>query len=401
MALRWFASDLLVTDYAGHAFTLELARGLRTRRPGRVAYSYCRSTTSPKGAVDDPESFVISVGAGRTFEKYRLLPRLCSELRYGVNTAVAVWRRRPLVHVVCNMPLVSALVVWALCVPLRCRLVIWFQDAQAGLAAGVVGDGVTPRLLGALEGFMLRRARPVIAISSELAAEARRRRVRADRVVVIENWAPIEALPTRPRRNPWAAQHGLVDRPVVLYSGTLARKHRVDLLATLARHLGRDVADVVVVSEGEGADWLISERANSGDLQNLHVFPYQPFADLPDVLAAADVLVVLLEPNAGRFSVPSKTLSYLCAGRPIVAAVPSTNTAAKIIEARARAGRVLEPHDYEGFCAAVSDMLASPDIRAQAGANGRAYAEANFRSEAVLDRFEGVLGLPGTAMEQG
>ena len=41
------------------------------------------------------------------------------------------------------------------------------------------------------------------------------------------------------------------------------------------------------------------------------------------MLASADVLVALLETDAGAFSVPSKVLTSLSAGRPILAAIPA------------------------------------------------------------------------------
>ena len=41
--------------------------------------------------------------------------------------------------------------------------------------------------------------------------------------------------------------------------------------------------------------------------------------------------------EAGAFSVPSKTLTYLCAARPILAAVPPQNAAAHLVTSRAGA----------------------------------------------------------------
>ena len=64
----------------------------------------------------------------------------------------------------------------------------------------------------------------------------------------------------------------------------------------------------------------------------LMLLPFQPYEVLPEVLASADVLIAILEPDAGVFSVPSKVLSYHCAGRPILAAIPAENLAARIIE---------------------------------------------------------------------
>jgi colanic acid biosynthesis glycosyl transferase WcaI len=394
------ASTLLISDYAGYAFTVELARTLHERGHD-VAYSYCRSVTSPKGLLEDGSDLVVPVSAGARFEKYRLGRRLISELRYGVNTARLVWRRRPATHVVSDMPLLSLLIIWATSLPLRTRLVVWFQDVQSGLVAGVRGQGIVSRSLGALEGFLLRRSSIVIAISDALAGEARRRRVRPDRIVVIENWGPLEALPMRPRRNWWSAAHGLDHRPVLMYSGTLAKKHRAETLETLARRLQGRGAIVVVVSEGEGAERLLARKAGSSDLDSLRVMPYQPFETLPDVLASADVLIVLLEHKASRYSVPSKTLSYLCAGRPILAAVPSANPAARIVAERAGAGIVVEPDDVDGFCAAAEKMLDEPEVWAQGGARGREYAEQHFARDLIADRFERVLGLGAASTAAG
>lgn len=378
------SSGILLSDYAGHAFTYELACQLHSSG-NDVSYAYCSSLVSPKGRLDG-EVLVDGASAGRRFERYSLVGRLMSEMRYGLSTTRIVWRRKPSVHVVCNMPLVSMLVFWLATLPLRVKLVVWFQDSQSGIAAGVL-RGPVPRLLAMLEGFLLRRAARVIAISEELAAEARRQGVRADRLGVLENWAPIGEIPVRPKDNSWSRAHGLVDHPVLLYSGTLARKHRPDLLVDLARAVSPEGATVVVVSEGEGADSLTEAKCRATDLGNLVVLPYQPFEDLPDVLASADALIVLLEPHAAPFSVPSKTLSYLCAGRPIVASMPADNTAARIIVERAQCGLVSAPGDDEGFIRSAVRLLSDPVLRDSLGRSGRKYAEEHFDPSAVQQRF--------------
>jgi len=54
----------------------------------------------------------------------------------------------------------------------------------------------------------------------------------------------------------------------------------------------------------------------------------------PKMLGASDVFLAHDEREAGpEFRVPSKTLSYLCAGRPIVLAATAENLAAKIVQA--------------------------------------------------------------------
>jgi glycosyltransferase involved in cell wall biosynthesis len=164
-------------------------------------------------------------------------------------------------------------------------------------------------------------------------------------------------------------------------------KHNPAMLLELARRHAADAeVRVVVVSEGIGAEWLRKESAAAG-LSNLLILPYQPFEELPAAMAAGDVLVGILEEEAGVFSVPSKTLSYLCAGRPLLLAMPLENLAARITRDH-RAGLTVAPGDLDGFLDAAALLRASESLRAELARNARAYAEATFpivKTAAVFD----------------
>jgi glycosyltransferase involved in cell wall biosynthesis len=225
-----------------------------------------------------------------------------------------------------------------------------------------------------------------VVISEDFLPLLRRWGVNA-RVSVIENWAPLDELPALPRQNAWALKHGLDGHTVFLYSGTLGFKHDPSLLLELARWArGRDVL-VLVVSEGRGADWL-AERAQGEPA--LRLLPYQPYDRLPEVLASADVLVAVLRPEAGAFSVPSKILTYLCVARPVLASVPADNLAARVVE-RSGGGVVVEPGDTPAFLAAAETLLDDQSRRAELGARARAYAVMSFDIDAIAGRFESVL----------
>lgn len=219
------------------------------------------------------------------------------------------------------------------------------------------------------------------------APSPRTRRVPARAISVIENWAPLDELPALPRENAWSNEHGLNGRTVYLYSGTLGFKHDPELLLELARWArGRDDVLVVVVSEGVGADWLAEQRR---DEPALRLLPYQPYERLPEVVASADVLVGVLEREAGRFSVPSKVLTYLCAGRPLLVAVAAENLAARVVE-RSGGGVVVPPGDAAALVSNAAALLDDPRRREQLGRAARAYAEQAFDVESLAARFEAV-----------
>ena len=114
------------------------------------------------------------------------------------------------------------------------------------------------------------------------------------------------------------------------------------------------------------------------------------------MLGSADVLVSLLDADAGAFCVPSKVLSYMCAGRAVLGAMPLENLAARVVIDQ-NAGRVVEPDDVAGFRTAAIELLDSPQLRADCGAAARRYAEANFDVDRIADRMERLLGGSSTA----
>ncbi len=172
----------------------------------------------------------------------------------------------------------------------------------------------------------------------------------------------------------------------------MAMKHNPKLLLELAQLLDkRGDGEVIVVSEGLGVEWLRREGSAVG-VKSLRYFPFQPFERVADVLGSADVLVSLLDAEAGEFCVPSKVLSYMCAGRAVLGAMPRQNLAARVVVDQ-NAGRVVEPDDVSGFLAAASEFLDSPQLRADCGAAARKYAEANFDVERIADRMESLLGM--------
>ena len=123
----------------------------------------------------------------------------------------------------------------------------------------------------------------------------------------------------------------------------------------------------------------------------LTLLPFQPYADLPDVLASGDLLVVLLEQDAGEFSVPSKTLSYLAAGRPVLGLMPPENLAAGLV---LQAGGFVAPPDRASLAAAAewADLLLRDPARlTQLGIESRELAEQEFALDGCADEFEGIL----------
>jgi len=388
---------ILVHD-SGHAFPVQLSRHLASRGH-EVLHLYSASMQMPRGPVvpraDDPPGFTVrGLSIGRAIDKYGYIRRAVQERADRRLLAREIERMRPDVVLGGTAAADIQAAAVAACRRLGIGFVFWAQDLNAiaidrflRRKLPVIG-ALAGRHYLALERSSLRQSDAVIAITEDFLPIFAGWGIDRARVHVIENWAPRDELPAQPRDNAWARERGLVGKLVFLYSGTLGLKHNPELLLRLAQGFhGRPDARIVVVSEGLGADWL---RAHAGTLPNFLLLPYQPFERLPEVIASGDVLLALLEPDAGAFSVPSKILTYLCAGRPILAAMPPENLGSRIL-ARAAAGMSVPPDDAAGFLAAAARLADDPSERARCGKNALDYAAKTFDIRAIGDRFEAIL----------
>jgi glycosyltransferase involved in cell wall biosynthesis len=274
------------------------------------------------------------------------------------------------------------------------KFIFWWQDISSLLIKNILMAKNRPLgwLAGeyylAMERAQLRHSDKVIAIAEEFRAPYRQWGLDERKLHVLPNWAAIEEIPLLPKNNPWASRHGLEDKFVFLYSGVLALKHNPALLLALADHFaGQPQVRVVVVSQGPGADWLTAHPR-----PNLLVLPFQPYEEFPQVLASADVLLAVLEEQARAYSVPSKTLSYLCAGRPVLLSAPLQNQAARLLLEN-RAGCVTPPGDPRALCAAAQSLLENPDECRLLGQNARQYAEKTFDLGKISAQFLEILSV--------
>jgi glycosyltransferase involved in cell wall biosynthesis len=360
---------------------------------------YSASFTTPQGDLakrgDDPPGFQPEpIVLAERVDKSNLAARRKADVAHGRKVAARIATFHPEVVLSGNTPLDAQKLILEHTQSHGGKFIFWVQDLIGQAAMRLLGKkwGGLGRIVGAhyvsLENKLLARSDKIVVIAEDFRPHLPASVRNTPRVEVVENWAVLAEIPERPRFNDWGIQHGFAEGLTFLYSGTLGLKHNPGLLVSLAESLA-GVGRVVVVSEGASVEFLKRQMAEKG-LENLHVLPFQPFASMAEMLATADVLVAILEPDAGVFSVPSKVLTYLCAGRPLLLAVPPENLAARIVSSQG-AGLVVPPNDEAGFLAAAKELASDEGLRSRLGRAARDYAERTFAIEAITDKFERIL----------
>jgi glycosyltransferase involved in cell wall biosynthesis len=394
---------ILVHDFSGHPFQAQLSREL-SRRGHDITHSYCAAYTGGKGNLqaEPGETLVFDpITIGESIAKLNFVKRSIQELKIGFQLIKQVRRVKPQVVMFSTTPVPSLVVIAFYLMVRRIPWVLWHQDVQAIAIRSFAGNQLPKAFLVAAkliewgERWGSRRAKAVVVIADSF-VDVHREWGTADKVTVIPNWAPLDEIVPVERDNAWAKEQGVNDVATLLYSGTLGMKHNPELLPRVAKAVidGGTPIRLVVVNEGPAAPVVQAEADRLG--VPLTLLPFQPYDRLPEVLGSGDILMVLLEQSAGAFSVPSKTLSYLCAGRPILGMMPAENLASVLVEQTG--GCVLRPEEAAVPAAAawIREVLADPERAAKIGAASRTLAEREFELGSCADRFEAILIGAGT-----
>ena len=390
---------IAVHDFVGHPFQFELSQSL-ARRGHTVRHFFFAEDIGPKGpravGPDDPATYSIEpISLSVSYSKTNFARRRAGDILYGRQAAASIAAFAPDVVISGNTPLDAQALIQARARAEGAAFVFWMQDFYSLAVERLLGK----RWLGAgrlvaqhyhrLERRQLQESDAVVLISEDFKGQLGQFEIAPEKVSVIPNWGALDSIPLRPKGNDWAKRHWLDDKFVFLYSGTLALKHTPERLWALARAF-RDDPEVMVVLAASGVSLDGLKQREAADPQpNLKFLPLQPIADFPDLLGAADVVVALLESDAGEFSVPSKVLSYLCAGRPILLSAPISNLAARTVQ-RSASGLVVPADDETAFVQAAQQLRADAVARQARGAAARRYAEDSFEIGGVTDRFEAV-----------
>ena len=323
--------------------------------------------------------------------KPSLLDRLLLDGSFVVSSffqALRGWR--PDVILLTVPPLPVCLPAALLGTVYNCPIVLSVQDIlpEAAVHVGLLRSKTMIRILEGLEKFSYRTAHTISVIADGFVDNLVNKGVPAQKIACIPNWVDTQFIrPLDKEENAFRKAHGLDGKFVIMYSGNIALTQGLETVVEAAVRLQQH-SDIAFVIVGEpGAIAKLQEYCTTCGVTNVHLLPFQPRAKLPEMLAAADVGLIVQKHNVVSFNMPSKTQVLLASGRAIVASVPSTGSAAKAIE-KSRGGIVVAPENPEALAASVLELYQNPELAERLGYQGRQFAVERYSFEQALSQYE-------------
>jgi colanic acid biosynthesis glycosyl transferase WcaI len=259
-------------------------------------------------------------------------------------------------------------------------------EADAGFELGLLKSAVLRSAIQWIEKKSMPAFDRVSTISEKMLAKLAGKGVARAACRLFPNWVDTDTIFPLPQPSPLRAELGISAGEIVaLYSGTMARKQGLEVLAEAACRLaGREGLRFVFCGEGAGK---LALRNLTVGLANVNVqwIPLQPFARLNDLLNLADIHLLPQKADAADLVMPSKLTGMLASGRPVVATARPGTQLAQVVEGR---GIVVEPEDASAFAGAIEKLAVDRGLRERLGRDARDYAISELKKESILSRLE-------------
>lgn len=321
--------------------------------------------------------------------------RILSYLSFAITSFLyLLFRRRPQLIYVYYPSLTAGLAAIAIKWLKRVPVVVDIQDMWPD-SLGASGMMQNSRVIAMVEWFcqiLYRNVDHIVVLSPGFRQTLIERGVPAEKITVIYNWADeaerldgeCEIIPTSP---PFDREHTFT----LLFAGNMGAAQRLDSVLDAAKSLAAERSDIGIYLMGGGVDVeRLKGRVADEEIGNVRFLPRVPLTEVQGILRQAGALLVhLARDPLFAITVPSKTQSYLYAGRPILMAVEGN--AADLV-AESEAGFVVEPENAQALADAIRTLAdMGVEGRDQMGAQARAFYDRKLTFRHGIDATIGII----------
>ena len=260
------------------------------------------------------------------------------------------------------------------------------QDLQpdAAVSLGMLRDSAFTKFLFLVEKFIYHRAIRVSTITQSMKERIVAKGIPADKIHVLPNWSNFDRKSFRVNGSRFRKKHGLENKFVFLYSGNIGQKQGLDDLIEAASRIDHDRIIFLIVGTGAYVSRL-KKKAAALSVGNVMFLPLQPKEKLPEMLAAADVCLVIQKRVVSSIVFPSKMTNIMAAGRPVLVTAARKSELARTVT-RADCGFVARPEDPGDLKEKLLEAFADATLKKK-GENAKKYADHFLERESVLRQF--------------
>lgn len=327
-------------------------------------------------------------------EAGRPLVRMANAVRMSLAVAWRVATGKYDVVMISTVPQVLGAFAMALAARLtRTRFIYHCMDLhpEIGRLSGEFANAFVYRALMTLDRFSCCVADPVVVLSDDMHDALRSRPGgQGFRVEVLNNFSlPVE---DGQATLPFAISDGAF---TLLFAGNIGRFQGLEALVEAMGRLAHR-GDIELLVLGEGARRTALEDIAWVNGARVRFVGQHPVAVAKEAMKRCSAAFIGLAPGVYRYAYPSKTMTYLEQGCPLLVAVEEDSSLARDVALNGL-GMIVPGNDPAALSHAIETMASDPGTLAGMSRNALAFRDREFSEAGTLDRWSGLLRSGGVA----
>lgn len=356
---------------------------------GKLFPGYRRSLYSKRQM---PRGYTLIHCFGTLAPKSRILSRFMENLSFGLTAGVRLLiARKPDVIYSNAWPVFATSIIMTVAKLRGVPVVVSVQDvypeslvAQSRAAK----DSRMVRLLRRVDRYIADSAEALILVSQAFRdAYENTRAVHSTKLHVVWNWGDADAIKINPDKSMrYRESKGIPrDAIVAVYGGNVGPASGAEGLVEAFAQLKELPIYLVIAGAGSNLVACIARAKKLGLERVIFHSPWE-LEQTGVVLGAADVLLLPTIAGQSAVSMPSKLISYMFSGKPIIAQVIAESDTATLIQA-AQAGWTIAPDHSDLLAATLREVCAvGSNELLRLGTNGRRFALENLSRQSNLPK---------------
>ncbi|MDO6712876.1 glycosyltransferase WbuB [Aliiglaciecola sp. 2_MG-2023] len=240
------------------------------------------------------------------------------------------------------------------------KTVLHIQDFEvdAIFGLGLMGDGKAASVAKKIERWLMSGFDAVSTISFSMMDNAKSKGVPEDKLIHFPNWSDTSFVTPETDGSGLREEWGFSNEDkIVLYAGNMGAKQGLEIVLEAAKALRENIhIKLVFVGAGSIVDQLKS-MADELHLSNVHFKPLQPWELVPQLLAMADIHLVIQKKGAADAVLPSKLTNILSAGGHAIVTAEEHTELGRIEKLNPGIYECIEPESIDTLVTAIGNAI--------------------------------------------
>lgn len=270
------------------------------------------------------------------FNRNNFIGRIINYITFLISTFVSVILKKDYdcILMVSNPPILP--IIGYLVNKIRQKPYIYLvHDVYPDIAVKVGAikeQGIMFKSMSFINKKIFRSASKVIVLGQDMKQNLLDKGVPSNKIEIITNWADRKKIYKISKDNKFSINNNINKTFNIVYTGNIGRFHDIETILDSALKL-KDNNMIKFIFVGEGyKKKLIEDFTKKNNLKNIKLIGYQYGEDYNQLLNSANIFITTLDKGIEGLGVPSKTYSYLAAGKPIIAIMNLNSEIGSLVE---------------------------------------------------------------------